>query len=411
MKTWLLLLLLGCLAWADPITVTLHSEPEGATIYDYTGNAVGQTGKPCRLDGKTTELTLILEGYRPEPVYVPVNKLTALQGKIFRLEPKSRWTALAYWCKTHPAELSVAGLAALGLAILARRRQSLVQRQLQRASLMKEGGPEDSLLMETVGRYLLTEVVGKGGMATVYRGVPADTLDKSQSVAVKVIRAPDAQEWERFRREIDICRNLRHAHIVTLLDYGHHQQMLYLVLELIEGPTLREVLRDRQLPAAEAWSILEPLLGAVAYAHQNGVVHRDLKPENIMFSPKLKVMDFGLAKSTDSQKLTATGTIMGTPLYMAPEQIEGGNLHPATDQYALGAMIFEILSGRPPFQDPDVVQLIYSHLQTAPPRLSDFRPDLAGLDEVLYQMMAKDPARRYPSLVEASEQLRLHLQS
>ncbi|MEW6284432.1 MAG: protein kinase, partial [Candidatus Eremiobacterota bacterium] len=265
-----------------------------------------------------------------------------------------------------------------------------------------------SFVGRTLGGYTLVDELGGGGMARVFRGVPADTLDDDQAVAIKVLHRDYAQDPElqmRFRREVRLCRELNHPHIVRLLDWGEQDGVTYLVLELVRGKTLRDRLPPHPLTPEEAFDLLDPILDAVSYAHSMGIVHRDLKPENVMLtdSGTVKVMDFGLARRQQSQSnLTRTGATLGTPAYMAPEQARGGRLDPASDQYSLGVLAYEILTAQKPFQGEDPLQVILQHLGEEPPPPSQIRRDLPpGVERAVLRMLAKQPGDRFPDLAAA----------
>jgi len=248
-------------------------------------------------------------------------------------------------------------------------------------------------------------------MATVYRALPIDARDSSEVVAVKVMRRElvhDAEMSNRFQRETKVTAALDHPNIVRVADFGEHDGIAYLAMEWMEGGTLRDKTQSKVVALEDVWDALSPLCSAVHYAHTQGVVHRDLKPENIMvtLAGVLKVTDFGLARSGSADKITATGAVMGTPAYMAPEQIQGDLPAPAMDQYAIGIIAFELLTGRLPFEECDPVQLIFKTLMEEPFPPSRFRQLPEGVDEAILRMLEKQPEQRYPNLEEASLCLR-----
>lgn len=422
-----------CLGWcalaqASPheiLEVRLHSQPPGAVVIDQFGANLGRADRPFRLDpspyGDFVQFNFQMPGHKSALLAVPVSTLKQEPEirQVVVLEANNSWVAFQDWAQGHRPLMAVilagGALALAGLGSALARGHRALERERKIQQMTDRAGGTDSLLAARVGGWLLVEVLGRGGMATVYRGLPADSLDESQAVAVKVMgrqSALEAQDWERFRREIQICRDLNHPGIVKLIDYGNHESFLYLVLELVRGETLTRFLEAHPgLPVSEAWPILTSLFEAVSYAHERGVVHRDLKPDNVMLQPngRVKVMDFGLAKATHSEKLTATGSVLGTPLYIAPEQIQGGQLDPRTDQYSLGVMVYEMLTGQVPFNNPDIFQLIMQHIQEAPVPPSAHRPELAPIDAVLLRMLSKKPEERFESLREALEQLRTGL--
>ena len=417
MSSWLVLLLVAPASseGGKTITVTLFTDPSGAQIIDPYGDYLGITGEPVPLDtskyGSSITFIVKKEGYETLEYSVPRQRLN--QGRIpetgaLVLRSKSVLVSLREFVTTHrTASWSVMVGAVLGLGLagsnLRRAKSTLERARLERELKVTQ---DTSLVNVNLGGYRLVEVLGRGGMATVYRALPEATLNPQEAVAMKVLhRDALAQDWQRFRREVIIAKELNHPGIVTLLDYGSIDDKRYLVMELIEGNTLRDVL---PLPLEHARRILRELGEAIAYAHSKGVVHRDLKPENVMLTSagRVKVMDFGLAKTDTSSHLTATGTVMGTPSYMPPEQIQGKEVTPRMDQYAYGIMAYELLTGRLPFDAEDGVQMIYAHLSEIPILPSRHGLDLPeALDGVLLKMLAKDPQWRYESIVAASAAL------
>ena len=256
-------------------------------------------------------------------------------------------------------------------------------------------------------RYELIERVGSGGMASVWRARD-QVLDRM--VAVKVIHehlADDTTFVERFRREARHAASLTHPNVVALHDWGLDGATPFMVMELVEGQSLREKLRSTpRLSISETRSIIGQVLGALGYAHDRGIVHRDVKPENILVAafgtgePFVKMSDFGIARAiADETRLTGTGTI-GTPGYSAPEQTAGEEPTPAADIYAVGCVLYECLSGTPPFVgEPFAVAL--QHQRAPVPSLRKDRPDVSkDLEAVVQSCLVKDPRRRVASASE-----------
>ena len=247
-------------------------------------------------------------------------------------------------------------------------------------------------------------------MAKVYRAVPEDSMDVTQAVAIKVMNqelARDPELVRRFEREKRIYEALHHPNIVKVLSSGVFQQQFYLAMELVRGSTLRDYVLPGGLAPKKVLQLLTPVFEAVGYANTRGIVHRDLKPENIMITDQgqIKVMDFGLARGSNFSQVTATGSVLGTPGYMAPEQIEG-ELDIHSDQYALGVMLYEMLTGELPFYDDNPVTIIISHLTKPVPSLAAKKPELARVAPVVERMLAKKPLERYRDLEHALTSLR-----
>jgi len=267
----------------------------------------------------------------------------------------------------------------------------------------------DPLLAQTFDRWTIWKKLGAGGMAVVYWALPIDSADDDEAVALKVMNdevAGDAEYQKRFKREVAISNELNHPNIVRLIGWGEREGRLFLVMEFIKGSTLRDHLPEGGLSVPETMNIMRGLSSGLAHAHKLGVVHRDLKPDNVMINHnnQVKIMDLGLAKRDENKTaITKTGDTFGTPAYMAPEQIAGSmNPDPRTDQYAVGVMLFELLTGHRPFDEEDSLQMIMKHLQAEPPSIREFKPELPeAAAQVVAKMLAKDPSQRYPNMQAA----------
>jgi beta-lactam-binding protein with PASTA domain/predicted Ser/Thr protein kinase len=249
------------------------------------------------------------------------------------------------------------------------------------------------------GRYEVSGRIAQGGMAVVYSAF--DTrLDRP--VAVKVMHPALAQDEDfvaRFRREAKAAAKLSNPHVVSVTDQGRDGDVIFLVMELIEGRTLREVLREAgRLSPAEALDIMIPVLEALAAAHRAGLIHRDVKPENVLVADDgtVKVGDFGLARAVEASPLTATtGLLLGTVAYLAPEQVSRGVADARADVYACGIMLFELLTGRPPYQGPTPLQVAYQHLNEDVPPPSSLVPGIPkAVDRLVTDTTSRDPAGR-----------------
>jgi len=284
-----------------------------------------------------------------------------------------------------------------------------------------DGGPKPGDLI--ADRYQIERFIGRGGMAEVFAGLNVRT---GKRVALKWIRpalATTTEALARFRREAVAAGRIHHPNVVTVFDVVEHKSATWLVMELLEGETLSEILnRVERMDAEEAVMLLIPAMRGVAAAHAHGVVHRDLKPDNIFIcrssdGPRreAKVLDFGVSKLSDEAggeqvSITVTGNLVGTPTYMAPEQVRGNKVvDPRSDVYSLGVVLYQMLAGRPPFQGQVYSALMIEIATADPPRLRSFRPDLSSeLEEIVHRAMARDLDRRFPdvtSFVHALENL------
>jgi eukaryotic-like serine/threonine-protein kinase len=255
------------------------------------------------------------------------------------------------------------------------------------------------------GRYVLREVLGTGGMATVWR---ARDEVLGRDVAVKVLSpqyAADADFLARFEREARHAARLSHPRLVTVFDSGVDGTMPFIVMELVAGRTLRQVLDEAgMLPAGEAVGIAAAVCEALEVAHAAGVVHRDIKPANIVLAGggEVKVLDFGIARADGGGGGTRTLAVLGTAAYLSPEQASGRAAGPRADLYSLGCVLFEMLTGAPPFSADSAVGLAYRQVHDDPGPPSARRPALPRrLDQITAALLAKDPAGRPPSAAAA----------
>ncbi|MDZ4675229.1 MAG: serine/threonine-protein kinase [Gemmatimonadota bacterium] len=259
----------------------------------------------------------------------------------------------------------------------------------------------DRLTSALADRYRIERELGAGGMATVYL---AEDLKHKRQVAIKVLRPELAQAVgaERFLQEIETTANLRHPHILPLYDSGNVGGFLFYVMPLVEGESLRDRLdRDKQLPLDDALRIAREVADALGYAHARGVVHRDIKPENIMLDGGHAVVaDFGIARAMSAagaDRLTQTGTSIGTPLYMSPEQAAGDpDVDGRSDLYSLGCVLYEMLGGQPPFTGPTAEAITRQHMITEAAPVTNLRPTVpAAVAGALARTLAKNPADRF----------------
>jgi serine/threonine-protein kinase len=260
----------------------------------------------------------------------------------------------------------------------------------------------ESLRTALGDRYLIEREIGQGGMAVVYL---ARDIRHDRAVALKVLRPELAPEVgaERFLREIRVTAALQHSHILPLLDSGAVGGLLYYVMPFVEGESLRDRLElEKQLSVDEALRLTSEIADALEYAHQQGVIHRDIKPENVLISRgHAWIADFGIARAlseSSSPRLTTTGILLGTPLYMSPEQAAGGSSDGRADQYALACMLYEMLTGQPPFVGSTAESLVHQHLSVSPRAVTELRPAVPpGVAGAIARALAKNPADRFPT--------------
>ena len=270
----------------------------------------------------------------------------------------------------------------------------------------------DRIKTALADRYAIEHELGAGGMATVYL---AEDLKHHRKVAVKVMRPELAAAIgvERFVREIEIAANLTHPHILMLIDSGEADGFLYYVLPYIDGESLRDKLvREGELPIDDAVRVLRDIVDALAKAHSSGVIHRDIKPENVMLSGRhALVTDFGVAKAvteaTGSQQLTTAGVALGTPAYMSPDQAAADpHVDHRADIYAVGALAYELLAGRPPFTGTSPQMILAAHTTQAPEPVTRYRDTIPpALARLVMRCLEKKPADRWQTAEELLQQL------
>jgi serine/threonine protein kinase len=275
---------------------------------------------------------------------------------------------------------------------------------------------------ERIGPYTVVELLGAGGMGEVYK---AHDQRLDRDIAVKFLSsrmAGDAASLDRFEREARAASALNHTNICTVHDVGEIQNRRYIVMELLEGQSLKDHMRDGPLTNGELVFIARQVCAALQAAHDKGIVHRDLKPANIFVTNtgQVKILDFGLAKrkteisapgfpvvhTTPSLTLTAAGEVLGTLAYMSPEQAQGKNVDPRSDLFSLGVVLYEMASGRRPFRGKTPAGILGSILTESPAKPSDFNANIpAKLDSLILKALEKDPAKRHLSAAELSADL------
>ena len=252
------------------------------------------------------------------------------------------------------------------------------------------------------GRYELQDVAGSGGMSSVYRA--RDTV-LERTVAIKILHehfSDDPEYVERFRREARALAQLNHPNIVTVIDRGEFEGRQFIVFEHVEGENLKELIdRESRLPVDQALALVHQVARGLAFAHDHGVVHRDVKPHNVLIDVDgvAKLTDFGIARSLEpADGLTETGRLLGTSEYIAPEQASGNRVDERSDQYSLATVLYELLTGEPPYKGDNFMAVAMKHIQAPVPSVRDTRADVSPrLDAIISRAMAKRPEDRFPT--------------
>jgi len=253
-------------------------------------------------------------------------------------------------------------------------------------------------------RYQIRSSMAQGGMGSIYRAVDVTT---GQEVAIKIpdpTMIGDPAQYERFQRELEVMKTLRHPAIQHGVASGQFNRTPFLVTELVDGQSMRQwVQQHAPLPPEEAVRLIRKIADAIAFCHENNVIHRDLKPENILITPDGEpvIIDFGLALTKGAHRITYSNlsSAAGTPEYMAPEQVEGQRGDRRTDLYALGIMFYELLTGKPPFTGDTPLAIMAQHTQAPLPRLDHVRPDISQqLAAIVAKCLQRNPDDRYPDL-------------
>jgi serine/threonine-protein kinase len=395
-------------AWAEPLELVVQTRPPGALLRDQFGNELGRSNKPFTVDWDRSRGPLTLEMLLKDHQKVsrtlsyaeikngvyPTDGAISLPADSLVVAAKDSWNEHSPWYVLSLAALALAGWALRGKL---------------RSNPTLDMGPRP--LLATVGAYRLVERIGQGATAEVFLAVSESDLG-ALPVALKLLRdreSLDGQTEARFRAEIKTSLALRHENLAQLYDWGQDADgRLFMVSELLRGQTLRERLATKvAMTGDEVARIVRCTGAALTYLHSQGMVHRDVKPDNVFLTEGhgVKLMDLGIAKGGEIAPMTQTGVVLGTPHYMAPEQLSGESTA-SSDQYALGVTAYEMLAGRRPFRGATSTELLQQHISEPVPRISEFRPGASLLlEDVLDTMLAKHPAQRFVDVESAVRSL------
>jgi len=258
------------------------------------------------------------------------------------------------------------------------------------------------------GRYRIEQIIGRGGMGVVYK---ATDTQLDEVVAIKTLPGGmmhrSAEDLERFKREIRLARKITHRNVLRTYDYGEADGMYFISMEFVRGYTLSELLSEadkRQVAPRLAMGIARQICRGLEVAHEQGIIHRDIKPQNVLIDHRgeVKIMDFGIARLTEGpEAMTQAGLIVGTPHYMSPEQVQGKQLDPRSDVYALGIVLYEMLAGRRPFESTSLTGVLAAHITETPKPAIEVRPEIGReINAIIMKCLSKDPKQRYENAGE-----------
>lgn len=271
----------------------------------------------------------------------------------------------------------------------------------------------ENAMIKNLGRYEIIKELGRGAMGVVYEANDPliDRLVAIKTINLRDLKPDEKEEYEaRFYQEAKAAGRLNHPNIVTIHDLGESSGMAYIAMELLRGNELQNLLKDaRRLPLEETLNIVIQVAVGLAYAHEHGVVHRDIKPSNIMVlkDGQVKIADFGIARMTSSLLNTQTGKMMGSPLYMSPEQVLNRPADSRSDIFSLGTLLFQMLTGQLPFSGENAHAVMYQIVHEAPQKPGSLNPEIPeALDAIISKCLSKNPEERYQSAQQLADDLR-----
>lgn len=370
---------------------------------DQFGNQLGLTGKEITLDWSRAKGTLQLEVSKENHktvvrslTYREISQGVYPEDGVLQLPPNSLLTRVSDFARYKTGALATVVLLSLGVV-------GAVVLKLKSQSKEATQGPRK------LGRYTLQKMVGQGATAEVFKAT-SDEDPAAIPVAVKLMKDTetlDGQSKERFQQEIKTSLSLNHPNLVKVYDWGESEDgRLYLATEFLDGETLRQLLNRGEVDIPTVCQVFESVGNALSYLHQQGLIHRDVKPDNIFLTRKqeIKLMDLGITKGDDSAPITRAGTAMGTPHYMSPEQARGFAV-PASDQYSMGVMAFELLTGTRPYKGLDGLEILQKHISSPIPRVSEHKDHGTLVDDIIQQAMAKNAESRFSDMASCVEAL------
>jgi hypothetical protein len=402
---------------AEPVSVTLRTDPGDVAVYLLNsapggrGIYLGRSSSPLLLEDRylqgrgSVDFRLEKDGYYP--LEHNVKTLALRNGAVIprdealhlRDKDSKGWQA---------RDVLLGLLPTLGLALLVLHR-SRVPATPAAAFSCSGDKTLDPLIGREICGFLIERVVARGGMGSLYQARSASAGAELAAVKVVDLTGYDDTMKQRFFRELTVASKLHHPGIVKTWDYEVlEERFLAIVMEWLPGSDLSVRMKERVLTSKETVLVMRPVFEAVAYLHDRHIIHRDIKPANIFVLPdgQCKLIDFGLARDESKTGLTATGMFLGTPQYVAPEQIVGKAVHPPVDQYALGLIVYHLVTGQAPFRGDDAMQVLSAQLSYTPPPANEVNPQVPeAFARGISQMIEKNPLSRFPSVMEAYKYL------
>jgi hypothetical protein len=400
-------------------SVVVYPNPSDGTVYFYrldggdnqTPVQTGVTGRQYRLPSGNYRIVVHNKGDFFHYWHVEMPSQYLFPGRPHEFWPKQH--RLLKWNRIIALIILAIMLlsAAVTYYVLKFKRKKDQELVVARTAATMAGVTRLDGIPQAIGKFAVLEKIGQGGMATVFK--VQDSYGDIFALKVPHFHIFDIPEFkQRFIREAEIVKNLHHPHIVRMYDYslGEDYTIPYICFEFVTGVTLKHFIEKNPAMAFNrAATFIIDIASALSYAHSKGVIHRDLKPENVMIgkSFEIKLMDLGIARAADSQQLTRTDATLGTPGYIAPEQIESRDIDHRCDLYSLGIILYELLTGRLPFVSPEPINVVLMHLKERPAPPTSYNAQIPKpLEAIVLRLLEKNPAERIQSAEELINQLR-----